>query len=212
MKLLFTMFAAALFSVGAIACGSASKGTVTAPRTSSHTSTASATQTTISSGTTTPDYTKTDRDKDNDIRSPYDDTNNNSLLKFGSAANTSDRRAITALLKRYYAAATTQDGAKACSMIYSTLAEAVPEDYGVSPPGPPYMRGTTCPRVITLLFKHFHDQVVADNAALKVTQVRLNDRQGLALLSFGTMPERQIHLTREGHIWKIASLLDSELP
>ena len=97
-------------------------------------------------------------------------------------------------------------------MIYSTLAEAVPEDYGLSPPGPPYMRGTTCPAVLTLLFKHLHSQLGLELPKIKVTRVRLTEHHGLAVLSFGTMPERQIQVAREGHVWRLAALLDGELP
>jgi hypothetical protein len=211
MKSLLALLAVALFGVGSSACGGASKSKGSASQTSSD---VAATTPTTTATRTTParDYTKADADKDDDIGAGYDDTNNNSLLDFAHAASASDKQAITALVKRYYAAAAAEDGAKACSMLYFTLAEAVPEDYGQSPPGQPYMLGKTCPVVMTKLFKHFHSQVAAHNATLKVTRVRLNQHHGLAVLSFGRMPERQISVAREGHTWKIEALLDSELP
>lgn len=158
-----------------------------------------------------PAKTKADADKDNDIGAPSDDTNNNPSLNFGHAADAADARTIATLVKRYYAAAHAEDGAKACKMLYSTLEEAVPEDYGESPPGQPYMRGTTCAAVLTLLFKHDHPQLALELPKLEVARVRLVEHHGIAILHFGTLPERQIPVAREGHIWKIQALLDSEV-
>jgi hypothetical protein len=157
-------------------------------------------------------FTKADNDSDNDNGAPGDDKNNNSVLYAFHAASPADERAITSLIKRYYAVALAGQGAKACSMIYSTLAESVPEDYGLSPPGPPYMRGTTCPVVLSLMFKHFHTELAAELPKLEVARVRLQGHRGLAVLHFGKVPQRQLQVAREGHVWKLASLLDSELP
>jgi hypothetical protein len=159
-----------------------------------------------------PAKIKADADKDNDIGASDDDTNNDSTLNFGHAADTADTQAITFLIKRYYAAAYAENGARACKMIYSTLEEAVPEDYGQSPPGQPYMRGTTCAAVLTLLFKHDHPQLTIEFPKLKISRVRLMEHHGIAILHFGALPERQISVGREGHIWKVDGLLDSEVP
>lgn len=211
MKPLLALLAVVLLGVGASACGSSGKGTGSTSQTPS-TVAATTAATTTASTTPPPDFRKADRDRDNDIGAPDDDKNNNSVLNFGHAASASDEQAISSLVKRYYAAGLAEDGAKACSMIYSTLAEAVPEDYGQSPPGPVYMRGTTCPTVLALMFKHFHHQLSVQVPLLKVSRVRLNEHHGLAVLKFGKMPERQIPVAREGHVWKIEALLDSELP
>lgn len=210
MKSLIALFAIGLLSIGAAACGGAAKGTSSASRISSSTGTGSRT----SAAATKPvqDFTKADGDKDNDVGAPYDDTNNNRVLSFGHAASASDRQTIAALVERYYAASAAEDGAKACSMLYSTITETVPEDYGTSPPGPSYAKGTTCPAVLTLIFKHSHDQLAVKLSKLKVSRVRLEEHHGLAVLSFGKMPEREIQVIREGRTWKIQSLLDRELP
>jgi hypothetical protein len=156
--------------------------------------------------------TKADADKDDDIGAPEDDTNNDSTVDFGHAADASDTRAITALIKRYYAAAYTENGANACKMLYSTLEEAVPEDYGESPPGQPYMRGSTCAAVLTLLFKHVHPQLTIEHPKLEVAHVRLVEHHGIVVLRFGALPERVISVSREGHTWRVDALLDSEVP
>jgi hypothetical protein len=65
---------------------------------------------------------------------------------------------------------------------------------------------------MTLFFKHFHKQLTVEWPKLKVTGVRLQHHHGFAVLSFGSLPERQILVAREGHTWKISALLDTELP
>ena len=202
MKSLLVLWVGALLALSASACG----GTSATVATSSTTTTATA------STTETPNETGSDADKDNDVGAPEDDKNNNDVLDSGSEASPSDRKKIVALVNGYYKIALAEDGAKACTMIYSTLAESVPEDYG-SFAGPSYMRGTTCPAVLTLLFKHFHSLLAMQLPKLKVTRVRLTEHHGLAVLNFGkTLPERQISVSREGHVWRIATLLDSQLP
>ena len=201
MRSLLALCAIGLLSVGTSACGNAYKGAGSASRVSSTPKAPSA---------STQKETKADRDKDND-GSPDGDTNN-SLLDFGHAANAADSRTITALIKRYYAIAAAEDGAKACSMIYSSFAKSVPEDYGTSPPGPPYARGTTCPAVLTRVFKHFHSRIMVKLSKLDVFRVGIKGRQGVAVLHFGAMPEREITVAREGHTWKLDALVDSEVP
>lgn len=173
---------------------------------------ASTTAAASSSEETVTNYAQVDADKDNDVlAAPHDDTNNNKELDYGQAASPADRQAITALVKRYYAAAKAGDGANACALLYSTFAEAVPEDYGEQP-GPRYLRGgKTCAAVVTLLFEHLKSQLAVEVPLLEVTRVRLKQHQGYAILSFGSLPEREIPVAREGHTWKIRGLLDREL-
>lgn len=161
---------------------------------------------------TTAEYARVDRDKDNDAEAPADDKTNAQALNFGHEATEPERRAIVALVKRYYAIALAGNGARACTMIYSTLAESVPEDYGSNePPGPPYMKGATCPVVLDGMFKYFHAQLAVEVPLLRVTHVRLLQHQGTALLSFGDLPEREILVKRESHTWRMDALLDREL-
>jgi hypothetical protein len=196
-----------LFGVCVGACGNADKNTSS----SSHPASTSTAATTASSATT---FAKVDADKDNDIGAPYDDKNNNDVLKDGRPAGAADRRAITGLLERYYAVATAGNGAKACSMIVSTLSSSVVEDYGHGSSGPAYLSGgKSCPAVMDLLFAQFHRQLAIELPKLEVAHVRLvGSRGGIAILSFGTLPEREISVVREGHVWKLAALLDNEVP
>jgi len=160
---------------------------------------------------------KVDRDRDNDVHAAKDDTSNNGVLAFGRPAALAEQGAITALIKRYYAAALAENGARGCSMLYSTIAEAAVED-DAQPPGPPYMRGAkSCAEVLTLLFKHYHVQLAAETPKLQVTHIRLQEHRGFALLHFGALAEREIAVGREplGHgryTWKMNTIYDEELP
>jgi len=200
-------YIAATICLATMGCGSSRKGSDT-------TSSDAQTTATVARVAEAPVDATADADKDNDVgtRPPKEDTNNNEALDFGHAASNADKQAITALVKHYYKAAQAEDGTTACSLIYSILAEAVPEDYGQSPPGPAYSVGKTCPAVTTLQFKHFHRQLALEVPLLQVTRVRLQEHHGWAILAFGTLPEREISVTREGHVWKMAQLLDGALP
>jgi hypothetical protein len=150
-----------------------------------------------------------DNDSDNTTGSYYD--RDDTARRFGHAARASDKQAITALVRRYYAAAVAEDGAAGCSMIIAAVAKSVPEDLG-RPPGPPYLRGTTCPAVVSKLFKQNRRQLAAYATALEVTSVRVEHDNGVAILGFKALPGRQVRLAREGGVWRFEALLDSELP
>lgn len=199
-----------LLGIGLGACGSGkSASSVSKPAAAVSPPT---TATSVASAAPVQDYAKADRDRDNDIGVTADDTNNDEALNYGHAASPAEKRAVTTLIKRYYAAALASDGAKACSMIYVTIAESVPEDQGEGSAGPSYQsQGKTCPQVMALMFMHFHSQLAGQVPILKVSRVRVRKHRGLAVLSFGAMPERQIALLLERGIWKLAWLLDDAL-
>ncbi|MGC2374843.1 MAG: hypothetical protein WA484_13300 [Solirubrobacteraceae bacterium] len=206
------LFATALLCVGATGCGDTGKDASASATPQPTSNAAIAHQTTHTArAAPSPDWRKADSDDDNDFGALDDSRDNNSVLHFGKEANASDTQAIKALIKRYYTAALQEDGAGACTMLYSVFAEGVPEDYGTSPPGPSYMKGKTCPSAMTKLFKHMHAQLRVELPKLAVSHVRLEEHHGLAVLSFGRLPERDIFVTREGHTWKVAGVLDGEL-
>jgi hypothetical protein len=152
-----------------------------------------------------------DADFDNDYKKEskgYRDSDDSSVVAYGHATNPADWRAIAALVKRYYAAAAADDGATGCSLIYSTFAKAVPEDYGQGA-GPAYSRGTTCPVVMSKTFEHFHSQLAGP---VIVTSVRVSGLEGRALLGSHTMVARYIRVKREHGTWKINQLIGESLP
>jgi hypothetical protein len=161
----------------------------------------------------TPEYEKRDRDRDTDFGVTIgDDTSHNRLVPSGHSASEPDRRSITTLVRRYYAAALAGDGARGCSLLYSPLAESVPSTYGSGPAGLPYAHGSTCETVLTNLFGHFHAQLAAEVPKLAVRRVLLYERHGAAVLGFGALPERQILVIREVDVWRVDALIDQELP
>jgi hypothetical protein len=65
---------------------------------------------------------------------------------------------------------------------------------------------------MSLLFDEDHRHLAADSATLHVIMVRVSGGHGLALLGFGTTPERQMSMERERGGWKIDAVLDKQLP
>jgi hypothetical protein len=191
MRLLLALLIVALLTGGLSACAGAGKGTGAGSKASG-------------GGRANGDY----RDND-DGRLPVDN-DRISLSGYGHAATGAERSAIVALVKRYYAAAVAGDGARACTLLHSNIARAIPEDYGRL--GPPYLRGgRTCAGVLVLLFKHYRRQLSSEVPHMKLTGVRLEGEEGFALLRFGKTPERQIALLREGSAWKIQAMIDEAM-
>jgi hypothetical protein len=187
-----------LLSVGAAACGGANKATGSASQASSNVATTAA-QTTTASTSAKPTATTAPRSGG---ESSLD------ALNYGHEASEPDRRAITALVKRYYAAAAADDGATACSLIYSTFEEAIPEDYG-QPPGPPNLRGKTCAVIMSKLFKQLPGEPPAVLAKTEVTGVSVRGRRGFARLHSSAMHTGSIAVERERQTWKIQALIGS---
>ena len=154
-----------------------------------------------------------DVDQDNDrknLEAGYRDLDDGVIVGYGRAASPAEARALTALFRRYYAAAAVSDGATACAMLEPAIARAVPADYGRQSAGPPYLRtATTCPGVMSLLFKHFHGQVTA---AITVTGVRIKGQEAYVLLGSRTIPAGYVTLRRGGSGWRVVNLLGETLP
>jgi hypothetical protein len=230
LKRLLVLCTTVLLGASVTACGNASKSTAPASRAAANAT---------ANGNTNPNQehilenTPYDSDKDTDGAHPDEDDNgkpptpdsdndgdgttktrydsdDKRTLDFGHAADAANRKLITTLIEHYYAIAAAEDGTTACSMVYSTIAEAAPEDYGTSPPGPAFAKGTTCPAVLTNIFKHYHNQIITRLPNLKISRIRINERQGTAILDFPTS-EREISVKREGHTWKMLSVIDNEL-
>jgi hypothetical protein len=132
--------------------------------------------------------------------------NDDYISTYGKEAEGADRQAIISLVTRYYAAAAADDGATACTLLYSTLEKAIPEDYG-RPPGPPSTRGKTCPVVLRKFFKHPPRQPVSGLASTKVTGVRIRGSHAFVQLTSKTVPTSEISVQREGTKWKIETLI-----
>ncbi len=152
-----------------------------------------------------------DGDADNSSNSYFD--RDDSALKFGHAASGPQAAAISALVRRYTAAAAHEDGAAACAMLASSLAGTVVETLGGSA-GPSFSRGSTCAAVLTKTFTFYHRQLGAHAAALRALDVRIRANEGVAVLSYGkpALPGRFIRVERTRGAWRVDQLLDEELP
>jgi hypothetical protein len=159
--------------------------------------------TTASNGTQTGGHQKDSNDGDNDPNSSDDEA----FLDYGHAASGADERAVTALVKRYYAAAASADGAKVCAQIYGIIAENIAEEYAQSPE----FSGPTCAAVMLKLFKQRRQRMAADLAALRVTRVRIEGETGYAFVYLGQVPEPYVAVHRESGAWKMESLFETRL-
>jgi len=204
MRSLLALLTMVLLGLGATACGGGSKGAGSVLRVSSGATAKGGSAARIPSNTvpTRPQFPG-DTDRPSDRRYDKDD---DPIRHYGHAASAADERAVTGLVKRYYAAAAAGDGAKACSLIYSLFAKSIVEDYG-RPPGPPALRGKTCGAVMSKLFKQRRRQREADNATLKVTGMRVEGNQAYVLLSATTMPVGYTVVKRERDAWKMNAFL-----
>lgn len=161
------------------------------------------------------DDSKQPRDGDNDLDSAANsgyDSDDRSVLALGHPANPAVKHAVASLVKGYFAAAASEDGQAACSMLVSSISKSVPQDLGQSP-GPPYLHGKTCAVVMRKVFKQDHRQLALYPATIQVAAVRVSRSVGVAVLRFKTLPRRQVRIVRdEDGTWKIEAYLDGELP
>jgi hypothetical protein len=209
---LLALLTIVLLSLGAVACGGVGKSTGSASQNSSDAfstgdttpTTASNTKPTSSNVTPAGAHGKDSNDGDDDPNVDDDI----SIVDYGHAASGADKLAIAVLIERYYAAAAADDGAKACSQIYSVVVEMIPEDFSQAPG----LGGKTCAVVMSKVFKQRHQQMAADVAALKVTRVRVEGNKGLASTYFGKLPQPYVMVHRDNGAWKMESLFEIVLP
>jgi hypothetical protein len=210
-----------LFCLGATACGGASKDVSSASGVSSKGVGVAAPLVGDSDdddelserGDYGPTVADKDGDFDNDSKArqikSYVDSDDAAVLSYGHAATGSRGRAPSMVAKHYYEVAAVGDGATACAMISPTFAKAIPEDYG-GVQGPAYMRGKTCPAVMSRLFEHDHRQFTHP---IVVTGVRVQGSEALVMLGSTTVPASYLTLRRtQGGSWKIVGLLAIPMP
>jgi hypothetical protein len=154
-------------------------------------------------------YLKVDGDKEADDGTGVSKGTNDDppfLAAYGDEANQATKRAVTAVVKAYYAAAAADQGAKACSLLDTSLASGLAEQQASG-------SGQNCTSALSLMFQQQQRQFVRDEVAtMAVTKVRISGHQGLAVMGFKAMPESDILLALEGNRWKIGALFGSELP
>lgn len=143
------------------------------------------------------------KDRDNDEDNNDDDEH---VLAFGQPAQPAERRAITALVDSYFAAAAAENGHRACALLTPFVAQSVPEMWGHTAA----LRGRSCPVVMTKLFKLHHALLAGKQATMQVIRVGVEGDHSLIALEFGSIHEaRQMPARRVGGRWTILYLLDT---
>lgn len=211
-----------LFCFVVVACGDARRGTPTATSLSSSSAAPVMGGLTPEKGTynTTIDGHLTGDDDVDDEYTRHGTVSADDfpITEYGHAASATDRRTVTALVKRYYAEAVAEDGAKACGLVRASLLKdpglkkTVPEDRFSRPVHPHASPGETCTQVTSKLFKQDHQTLPSEARTLQVLGVRADGIHGVAVLGFKRAPERWLPVVREDGVWKIQALLASEMP
>jgi hypothetical protein len=208
MRPLLVLLASVLLALAANACGSTTKVVGSTPSSSGSGSTREAPTSVPSHSEPPGSYLKWDGDKPDDGSGQRGNDDPPFLKSYGAPARATDRRAVSALVKRYYVAAAAENGATACSLLTSALANSVAAGVGQPTPG----AGSNCASSMSLLLKQQHQVLAArEPATMVVIGVYVKGDLGLALLGFRRTPESTIIVEREAHVWKIDALFDSEL-
>lgn len=142
----------------------------------------------------------TDRDNDGDHNN--DDQH---VLAFGRLASRTEVSTITALLTRYYAAAASENGARACTLLSPFIADTVAEQYGHNPG----LQGRSCGVVLSKMFAQQHASLQGKQATMRIVRIGIEGNRSLVAIDFPNIPEvRQITVRRiDGH-WTVLDLLD----
>lgn len=206
MRPLLALLASAALALAASACGGAARETHSNSSGSGYAPHAPATAPARSAPPGS--YLKWDGDKPDDSGGRRGNDDPPFLKAYGTPATSADRRAVSALVKRYYLAAAAEDGATACSLLTSALANSVAG--GVDRSASSAVGG--CGPSMSLLLRQQHRSLTArEPATMVVIGVYLKGDLGLALLGFRRIPESTILVEREARVWKIDALFDSEL-
>lgn len=190
----------ALCSCGVSACGSGSPGTGRSG-TEAH-------------GVSRVVPSSSERDTDGDVDShgqgPYD-TDNDANFAFGPAASPAVRRAVLALVARYYAAAAADQPRPACAMLDPLLEETVVEERSEERRSPA-RRESVCMRTLSVLLRQRHRELVQDVAVSHAIAVQVKGNRAVALMRFAGTRERRVPVRRTGASWKMDALLDGGSP
>lgn len=132
---------------------------------------------------------------------------------YGRPATAAEWRAATAFVHNYYRFAAAENGAAACSLFTPRLRESMGGGQYDKPGNPSYLRGKTCPEVMTKLFKHRHKLMSSQAAGLEVTDVRVTTRTTFILLAYkGIRERRYMGVERVGNTLQLEALIDSKYP
>jgi hypothetical protein len=204
-----------LFCLSLSACASTAKTTGPTAASSPDSAGGGASDSTAATRHTSPGgYWENDGDKDSDDHAhsgelPDDNDDRNLLAPYPDRPSQAELHAITGTVRGYYAAAAAENGAKACGLLDASLAVGLGEGSG----RPSHSSSSGCAAAVEHLFKEQHRQLATEEpATMVIISVHVKGDLGLALLGFRKAPEGAILIEREGGIWKVGALFDSEIP
>jgi len=148
-----------------------------------------------------------DYDLDSDVNPHEPDVDN---VPFPHVAGPRVAGAASRLVRSYYAAAAAGDGARACALMSSGLAESVVEAYGSKTETVGSGR-ETCAQVSAGIFRHEHERLRRADAALRVVEVRTMQREASVRIAVrGSRKSQYMLLVSERGAWKVGKVLPSE--
>lgn len=151
-------------------------------------------------------------DEDEGATPEVENHDDDEVEQFGKPATPAQWQAAEALVRRYFAAAATEDGAGACPLLIASIGSTLGGSYE-RPSDPSYLHGKTCPAVMTNLFAHYHRLMVRKAKGLEVTAVRVQGPAADVLLAFkGIRARGWMGLALEGGGWKLKELTDAQYP
>jgi hypothetical protein len=210
MRPLLALFTATLLGAILTACGSASKvAGSTAPASTATGSTGAAAQLTTAAAASAGGYVKEDGDKDDDDGAHPSEAGQDDGSLFASypgSVSPTESRAIATLVRHYYEASLTGNGAQACALLSAGLARGLAADLAQ----PTQDARDTCAAAISPLLDQQRQHLTEeDPATMVVVGVHLNGNLALVVLGFKRAPEGAILAEREGAVWKMDALFDT---
>jgi hypothetical protein len=151
-----------------------------------------------------------DGDSDYPVRSSYlfPDTDDEVTLD-GRSPDASERGAIAAVVRAYYAAAAAENGTLGCSLLTSSLAASAVEDYGSTGASAALRGAKTCAALLSALFRNSHQELAGP---VEIFAVRASGAEAHVVLTSRTLRASSIELARQAGHWRVQELLGSPLP
>ncbi len=121
------------------------------------------------------------------------------LEAIGSAASGSEKTQIASAVRRYYAAYTAGDGARACALASKSLVMAIAGQIAKLVVG----KVESCAAALSALGKRMAAGKRSELMGLRVTDVRVEGSRGFAFIKSRAIPYGVMPLHREAGVWKV---------
>lgn len=140
----------------------------------------------------------------------FPDGDDRASFAYGQAVGPTERRAIAAVVERFYRAAAARDGGRACSLLTPSLARSAVRGYGHGSPGPAYLsHARTCRELMSTIFERSRAET---SEAITVVDVRTLGNVAQVIFGSRKMPASQTWLERTGSSWRLEQLTARALP